>query len=257
VRRLATPTLAVAAPGSVPGRVMGVYATIPNHAPVAQLVERVALSGCVEAHAEQAARSSDLRFWHALKRMPSKWREGGMDADWKLHQGWFTQQFRLDAPPWMVHATIPNHAPVAQLVERVALSACVEAHAEQTVRRRHGSRLDASPWTVHATIPNHAPVAQLDRVPPSEGGGRTFESSRARHFPFVSPSHRIAITGHAVIDGHSRRIRRRQSELPGTRNALPRRATPPCVAIYRDTPRPSRTPYSLGNAGRLFVATTR
>ena len=190
---------------------MGVYATIPNHAPVAQLVERVALSGCVEAHAEQAARSSDLRFWHALKRMPSKWREGGMDADWKLHQGWFTQQFRLDAPPWMVHATIPNHAP----------------------------------------------VAQLDRVPPSEGGGRTFESSRARHFPCVSPSHRIAITGHAVIDGHSRRIRRRQSELPGTRNALPRRATPPCVAIYRDTPRPSRTPYSLGNAGRLFVATTR
>ena len=29
-----------------------------------------------------------------------------------------------------------------------------------------------------------APVAQLDRVLPSEGRGRTFESSRARHFPF-------------------------------------------------------------------------
>ena len=27
---------------------------------------------------------------------------------------------------------------------------------------------------------NHAPVAQLDRVLPSEGKGRTFESSRAR-----------------------------------------------------------------------------
>ncbi len=26
-----------------------------------------------------------------------------------------------------------------------------------------------------------APVAQLDRAPPSEGGGHTFESCRARH----------------------------------------------------------------------------
>lgn len=30
-----------------------------------------------------------------------------------------------------------------------------------------------------------APVAQLDRAPPSEGGGRTFESCRVRHFRFV------------------------------------------------------------------------
>ncbi len=29
----------------------------------------------------------------------------------------------------------------------------------------------------------NAPVAQLDRVLPSEGKGRTFESSRVRHFP--------------------------------------------------------------------------
>src|SRR5690606_1905741 len=37
----------------------------------------------------------------------------------------------------------------------------------------------------------NAPVAQLDRVLPSEGSGRTFESSRARHSPPVpSRSHR-------------------------------------------------------------------
>ncbi len=30
-----------------------------------------------------------------------------------------------------------------------------------------------------------APVAQLDRVLPSEGKGRTFESSRVRHFSFI------------------------------------------------------------------------
>ena len=29
-----------------------------------------------------------------------------------------------------------------------------------------------------------APVAQLDRAPPSEGGGHTFESCRVRHFTF-------------------------------------------------------------------------
>lgn len=32
------------------------------------------------------------------------------------------------------------------------------------------------------TLLRHAPVAQLDRAPPSEGGGHTFESCRVRHF---------------------------------------------------------------------------
>lgn len=32
-------------------------------------------------------------------------------------------------------------------------------------------------------MPGYAPVAQLDRVQPSEGCGRWFESTRARHFP--------------------------------------------------------------------------
>ena len=31
-----------------------------------------------------------------------------------------------------------------------------------------------------------APVAQLDRAPPSEGGGHTFESCRACHFPSIA-----------------------------------------------------------------------
>ena len=30
-----------------------------------------------------------------------------------------------------------------------------------------------------------APVAQLDRVPPSEGGGRGFESRLVHHIPYV------------------------------------------------------------------------
>jgi hypothetical protein len=30
-----------------------------------------------------------------------------------------------------------------------------------------------------------APVAQLDRAPPSEGGGRTFESCRVRQFATI------------------------------------------------------------------------
>ena len=34
-----------------------------------------------------------------------------------------------------------------------------------------------------------APVAQLDRVLPSEGRGRTFESSRARQFLVVKTAH--------------------------------------------------------------------
>lgn len=32
-------------------------------------------------------------------------------------------------------------------------------------------------------IDHEAPVAQLDRAPPSEGGGHTFESCRVRHAP--------------------------------------------------------------------------
>ncbi len=37
-------------------------------------------------------------------------------------------------------------------------------------------------WNIRYKEGN-APVAQLDRVLPSEGKGRTFESSRVRHFP--------------------------------------------------------------------------
>ncbi|CAE6883257.1 conserved protein of unknown function [Pseudomonas marincola] len=32
---------------------------------------------------------------------------------------------------------------------------------------------------------NYAPVAQLDRVPPSEGGGRGFESRLVRHIYLI------------------------------------------------------------------------
>ena len=39
---------------------------------------------------------------------------------------------------------------------------------------------------------HHGPVAQLDRALPSEGKGRTFESSRVRH---SMPSHRVAAFG--------------------------------------------------------------
>src|SRR6266478_5876788 len=34
----------------------------------------------------------------------------------------------------------------------------------------------------HCVSNTDAPVAQLDRAPPSEGGGHTFESCRVRHF---------------------------------------------------------------------------
>lgn len=40
---------------------------------------------------------------------------------------------------------------------------------------RYPARLESN------ALENRAPVAQLDRVLPSEGRGRTFESSRARH----------------------------------------------------------------------------
>jgi hypothetical protein len=52
-----------------------------------------------------------------------------------------------------------------------------------------------------------APVAQLDRVLPSEGRGRTFESSRARQFstrqipltaPTISRAYRALPTGFAA-----------------------------------------------------------
>ena len=66
-----------------------------------------------------------------------------MDADWKPHHGRFMRQ--------------SPHAPVAQLVEPIALSACLEWQAEQAVRRRHGCRLETAPRTVHATIPDTRP----------------------------------------------------------------------------------------------------
>ncbi len=61
---------------------------------------------------------------------------------------------------------------------------------------RQGSAvIRTAPWTPpHPLLPRrkpsdkrnpllrHAPVAQLDRAPPSEGGGHTFESCRVRHF---------------------------------------------------------------------------
>ena len=44
-------------------------------------------------------------------------------------------------------------------------------------------------WTLTAEMrmiaPRNAPVAQLDRVPPSEGGGRGFESRLVRHIYLI------------------------------------------------------------------------
>ncbi len=44
----------------------------------------------------------------------------------------------------------------------------------------HRSTLARNPCK-HCVSNRDAPVAQLDRAPPSEGGGHTFESCRARH----------------------------------------------------------------------------
>ena len=41
-------------------------------------------------------------------------------------------------------------------------------------------------WSIQGSL---APVAQLDRALPSEGKGRTFESSRVRHFRIGSTEH--------------------------------------------------------------------
>ena len=55
------------------------------------------------------------------------------------------------------------------------------ACAEQTGHRT-GSLIRWTPPAKPAMLRTHfAPVAQLDRVLPSEGRGRTFESCRARH----------------------------------------------------------------------------
>src|SRR3984893_7611709 len=43
-----------------------------------------------------------------------------------------------------------------------------------------------------------APVAQLDRAPPSEGGGHTFESCRVRHLSKESFAPWVAATGAAA-----------------------------------------------------------
>src|SRR5579859_855210 len=46
---------------------------------------------------------------------------------------------------------------------------------------RPKKRSDGLEWPLSVNSRANAPVAQLDRVLPSEGSGRTFESSRARH----------------------------------------------------------------------------
>src|SRR5690606_437787 len=59
------------------------------------------------------------------------------------------------------------------------------ADGNSRMRLRLGAQRAArwTAWVKTATIRNPAPVAQLDRVQPSEGWGRTFESSRARQIP--------------------------------------------------------------------------
>ena len=53
----------------------------------------------------------------------------------------------------------------------------------QADHRDHGRRRQAPGLSApHYTAPPQAPVAQLDRAPPSGGGGRRFESCRARQF---------------------------------------------------------------------------
>ena len=56
---------------------------------------------------------------------------------------------------------------------------------KQTAQRSHDVEA-ATDEALQAV--QQAPVAQLDRASPSEGGGDTFESCRARHFSFILQS---------------------------------------------------------------------
>lgn len=53
-------------------------------------------------------------------------------------------------------------------------------HTRDCMDYPHNTKYHARPGSIRLSVLNRAPVAQLDRVLPSEGKGRGFESRRAR-----------------------------------------------------------------------------
>lgn len=85
-------------------------------------------------------------------------------------------------------------------------------------RRAHGRPRLTGPIRLVYARP-HAPVAQLDRAPPSEGGGHTFESCRVRQIP--SQGRRFPSEPKANRPGHD--LSRRRPILQAPQPAAGRR----------------------------------
>ena len=80
------------------------------------------------------------------------------------------------------------------------------------------------------TPASHAPVAQLDRVLPSEGRGRTFESCRARHIIKDLGRHLVAFF---LTYGKYTEISVLSSVKTDAKKSRPASHSPECIAISK------------------------
>lgn len=102
-----------------------------------------------------------------------------------------------------------------------------------------------------------APVAQLDRVAPSEGVGRTFESSRVRHFLYLTLMF-AALVNHSCYSLTAPMGRRTFADTPLGVQFVRAKNTSTCATPFKNPP--SRLCRSLGflvSIGEKFSGSLR
>ena len=88
----------------------------------------------------------------------------------------------------LVECVVPRSVALAFALRRLVSTQFVRTRRLKEVRNSRACETHVHHFTLtrnprkHCVSNRDAPVAQLDRAPPSEGGGHTFESCRVRHF---------------------------------------------------------------------------